>query len=885
MSLNLENEKEINLNKLELKELSSIVPHLATENVFNSNLIDDIAYVDYTENSKGLTCLKPLKGLPDYIDDLYIFKYIHSNEIEETTNNANKIFLKKGKDKSASLIVKKFTTITTEVFGEFCEQKIVFLVNLQNEKDKENSIIFQTLKNIEKRTNNAAFKGYEKFYKCKNPVAVIKYKVNTSRLSLKNVLKNLNILEERLNLMGAGLMSIDYTRDLSGVLEKERMIKHFLKLGFIEQAESEEENKKYYIVNEFTKFKTWDEKTAKNDDGEDIKNKVKILDTDATCGRNTFKYIRNTGSVCCVVKYYNKIVSNFEAGDVQKKIGTHLSEYAFTHSCEHLDVIERGLTRLEISIHGFNPKINYCKMLEEEFNLVKYAKIFHIQPGAEQWLRLAKHITQCSLFANKATHEISLFWYGSSVTKRVAGVTKKLKKENIDANPEEWEHAKKWVMLNFGFSGVPIYNISLDVKSVLEEKTITEKQKNPNEEEKKEEKPKKEKKEKPKQPKEQEEEDEEDEEEEKPKEPKPKRKQGRPTKKEEEERRSKLTKEQIKREDEEKERKRKEGEEKKKIKAEEMQKEIERRKNLTHEERLEEEKERQEEEKRKQRKREERKKPKCEKVEKVITEENLKLIIEDFTYCLKKGPTFLTPFNQPTKMYMSVNEKKVKEPPCPKDEIFKYPSKILPETENIQWRFRKEPDHKRIGIKKLPKYPFQYFKNPDKKISTNSTRERNTLIYLEQENEKSKEWIKDKNNELKLTREEKIKFKKDLNTKINENLKDTETIALYEERKNTVDEVFRCFSNPEEIVNVLNENEYIHIFAFKSYPNCMRIAYKVQDDIKVCFANPLLEHMLMVYAIHVLIYYKRKKQNINQNTQFILCLTLHSKQREKMETI
>ena len=275
-----------------------------------------------------------------------------------------------------------------------------------------------------------------------------------------------------------------------------------------------------------------------------------------------------------------------------------------------------------------------------------------------------------------------------------------------------------------------------------------------------------------------------------------------------------------------------------------MQKEIERRKGLTHEERLQEEKERQEEEKRKQREREERKKPKYEKVEQVITEEKIKIIIEDFSYCLKKGPTFLTPFNQPTKMYMSVNEKKVKEPPCPKDEIFKYPSKILPETKNIQWRYRIEPDHHRIGIKKLPKYPFQCFKNPDKKISTNSTRERNTLIYLEQENEKSKVWIKDKNNELKITREERIKFKKDLNTKINENLKDTETIALYEERKNTIDEVFRCFSNPEEIVNVLNENEYIHIFAFKSYPNCTRIAYKVQDNIKVCFANPLLEHML-----------------------------------------
>ena len=358
MSVKIEN--EINLNELELKQLNSIIPHLATENVFNSNLINDIAYVDYTENSKGLTCLQPLKGLPDYIDDLYIFKYIHISEIEENTENANKNFLKQGKDKSASIIVRKFTSATTEVFGEFCEQKIVFLVNLQNEKEKENSTIYQTLTNIEKRTNHSAFKGYKKFYKCEKPVAVIKYKVNTSKLTLNNVLKNLNLLEERLNLMGAGLMSIDYTRDLSGVLEKERMINHFLKLGFIEQSNSEEENKKSYIVNEFTKFKTWEEKTLKDDDETDFKNQVKIIDTDTTCGRNTFKYIRNIGPVCCVVKYYNKIVSNFEAGDVQKKIGTHLAEYAFTHSCDHLEknfqTSRRGRERND-TIRNIHPRI------------------------------------------------------------------------------------------------------------------------------------------------------------------------------------------------------------------------------------------------------------------------------------------------------------------------------------------------------------------------------------------------------------------------------------------------------------------------------------------------------------------------------------------------
>ena len=139
-----------------------------------------------------------------------------------------------------------------------------------------------------------------------------------------------------------------------------------------------------------------------------------------------------------------------------------------------------------------------------------------------------------------------------------------------------------------------------------------------------------------------------------------------------------------------------------------MQKETERLKKLTHEERLQEEKEKQEKEKRKREKKQKRE------IE-IITEEKTKLIIEDFSYYLKKGPTFLTPFNRSSKMYLSVNEKKTKEPPCPKDEIFKYPSKILPETENIQWRFRIQPDHHRIGEKKLPNYPFQCFENPDKK--------------------------------------------------------------------------------------------------------------------------------------------------------------------------
>ena len=831
MSYNLEKLKTFDLCDIGIQTLDSIIPHLAIENLYNSNLIDDIGYVDYTENSKGLTCLKPLNGLPDYIDDLYIYKYIHKSEIDEKTINDKKIFLNKGKDSSASLIVKKFTSITTEVFDSFCEQKIAFLVNLQNEKEKENSTIYQTLKFIERRTGGKAFYGYTQYYDCKNPIAVIKYKVNTSRLSLKKVLVNLNKLEKRLNVLGAGLMSIDYTRDLSGVLEKKRMIEHFLKLGFIEQTNSKEENKNNYIINEFTRFHTWEEKTVNNEDEDEDKFKIKIIDSDSTCGRNTFKYIKNIGSVCCVVKYYNKIVSNFEAGDVQKKIGTHLAEYAFTHSCDHLektfrhpDVVERGITRLEISIHGFDPKINYSRMLEEEFNLVKDVPIFHIQPGAEQWLRLAAHITQCALFANKATGEISLFWYGSSVTKRLAGVSTKLKKEHIEANHKEWEHAIKWMILNYGFSGVPIYKIILDVEEQQKQ-----------EEEPQEEQPKQEEEEPQKQ-----EEEPQKQEEEPPKQEEPKRKRGRPTRREEEERRNKLTEEEREQEDELKERRRQQREERKRIKAEESAREFERLENLTKEEIQEEEERKQKiDEERKQKIHEERKRQLEERRKEKKEKEGFKLYITDFSYCLKKGPTFLTPFNKPTKMYISTNGKEVKEPPCPKDEIFNYPSAILPDTKNIKWKFRTEPDQKRIGLKKLPKYTLEQFVNPGKKLSTNSTRERNNLIYLE--NKKNEKWIKPNVN---FTIDARRHQKKDIRNRIKTDFKEFETIALYEERKNTIDGVFRCFTNPEEIDKVLSENEYIHIFAFKVYPNCTRITYKVQDKTKVCFANPLIKHML-----------------------------------------
>ena len=233
-------------------------------------------------------------------------------------------------------------------------------------------------------------------------------------------------------------MSIDYTQDFSGVFKRDTLEMYLVKnKGFLQNGEECEDDKRPRIIN-----------------------------CEKECGRNIVKYVKSEDSMVCVVKFYNKIVSNFEAGDTQKKMGSHLAEYTFTHSNDHLektfrhpDVIERGLTRLELSVHGFDFNTNYASLLEKEFNLVKDTKIFHIQPGSEQWLRLAKNISKWSLISCKPSREMVMCWYGSSLTKRIAGVTIKISKEHLEENLEEWEHAKRWVISNFGLL---IYDVEID---------------------------------------------------------------------------------------------------------------------------------------------------------------------------------------------------------------------------------------------------------------------------------------------------------------------------------------------------------------------------------------------------------------------------------------
>ena len=66
--------------QLGLRAEKAIARHLLLENAYDSNLLPDISTVDYLAGHAGPTKLLPLDGLPTFVDDMYVFGYMHSTE-------------------------------------------------------------------------------------------------------------------------------------------------------------------------------------------------------------------------------------------------------------------------------------------------------------------------------------------------------------------------------------------------------------------------------------------------------------------------------------------------------------------------------------------------------------------------------------------------------------------------------------------------------------------------------------------------------------------------------------------------------------------------------------------------------------------------------------
>ena len=92
----------------------AVASHILLENAYESNLVPNIANVDYLEGNLGRTHLEPLSCLPTFVDDVYVFGYLQRGEF---VFRGKRIQCTSGDDGSAKILLGKISLTVREAFG------------------------------------------------------------------------------------------------------------------------------------------------------------------------------------------------------------------------------------------------------------------------------------------------------------------------------------------------------------------------------------------------------------------------------------------------------------------------------------------------------------------------------------------------------------------------------------------------------------------------------------------------------------------------------------------------------------------------------------------------------------------------------------------------
>ena len=446
---NEKNEDLSNIKKIEATEiiettfkamgkrsLKSIAEHILKENINENNLINDIANVNYTKNHQGKTHLQEIEGFGLFVDDLYIYGYLRKEDI--VFNPKGGVSCTEGGNGSASCVVEMLRSIVKQTIGKNSNLPHINIMHtVEIKEDLGNSSILKTISEIEK--NHPIRKKWEE-RTLNQPFAVFVVKVDVSNIPIQELQKYIKELEQALFTIGYYIYCVDYTRDFSGTMDKEELIKYLLEEGnFREEGDTSNMDKTNVVLN-----------------------------NNSSVGRNVLTYIRRDGESMLRTKVYNKIVSNLEAGEVRNIYGGHIYDYVYSSNERlrrlfwHPDTKKRGITRLEVSLYGrqyrLSENIGEFLIRRELKLLSKKQMLFYIQPAANQWQALAENINQCFILVDRPNHTLYSSWYGNSLTGRIAGVkvdyVKKKDKENI-------ENLILWAISDFGFRKVPIYRADI----------------------------------------------------------------------------------------------------------------------------------------------------------------------------------------------------------------------------------------------------------------------------------------------------------------------------------------------------------------------------------------------------------------------------------------
>ena len=98
-----------------LRTEKAVAAHLLLENAHESNLVSDIARVDYLAGNLGQTHLYPLEGLPTFVDDVYVFGYLRR---EDCVASGGRLSCTTGEGGSAKNVVHRISTAVYESLGK-----------------------------------------------------------------------------------------------------------------------------------------------------------------------------------------------------------------------------------------------------------------------------------------------------------------------------------------------------------------------------------------------------------------------------------------------------------------------------------------------------------------------------------------------------------------------------------------------------------------------------------------------------------------------------------------------------------------------------------------------------------------------------------------------
>ncbi|KAK3738127.1 hypothetical protein RRG08_027740 [Elysia crispata] len=435
-----------------LRVEKAVAAHLLLENTHESNLVPDIARVDYLTGNLGRIHLRPLEGLSTFVDDVYVFGYLRR---EDCVVRGGSLSCTTGEGGAAKNTIHRIANAVYESVGKdpdgstrgHIQTNLVHTIAVRERT--EGSAIRETIARIEFDTQEKALGKWRELYPGDEPAGLFVAKVDVSEIPMGELQASLSAFERHLLPYGYGLYSIDYTRDFSGVLDRETLVEHLCAFeGFREQGDLADAMR---------------DRTPT------------ILENTDSVGNHVCTWVCTSEAGYTVrTKIYNKVVSNFEAGEVREPIGGHLADYVdcpnqhLRQTFLHPDVQARGCTRIEVSLYacsGWDLSAETAtEVVEEALALVspqdlpEEEGLFVVQPPAKQWENLAACLDRCLVLADRPQGTIFVAWYAHTTTGRVSGVRVRPTKANADAS---WERAVEWAAADFGFRACPIFRVDI----------------------------------------------------------------------------------------------------------------------------------------------------------------------------------------------------------------------------------------------------------------------------------------------------------------------------------------------------------------------------------------------------------------------------------------